>query len=214
MAAPSHRNVLEDLKFLHSGSWHFWYHTSSFKSTTILQRAIEPNQIVGLNPSTIFKPRNNARSHDVVALMKPAHVFTPAIFGDVVDEKLFGSEVVPSSYACRMFEVVKRRRDNRCAKERKSRSAATIVWEIKSNSSCIITDWILLQKNKNCFIAQYLLPCIPSFLTTVKTKVSTSWWGDDRKPDSVPVSNKLEKVSQFYRGKTDYNIHSENWLED
>lgn len=31
-------HTLEDLKLLHSGSWHFWYQTSSFKSTMILQR--------------------------------------------------------------------------------------------------------------------------------------------------------------------------------
>lgn len=38
--------------------------------------------------------------HDVVAFVKPSHVFTPAIFGDVVHKQLFSSKVVPSSDAC------------------------------------------------------------------------------------------------------------------
>lgn len=38
--------------------------------------------------------------HDVVALVEAAHVGTPAVLVDVVDEKLLCSEVAPSSHVC------------------------------------------------------------------------------------------------------------------
>lgn len=98
MAALSDRNILEDLKFLQSGSWHFWYHTSSFRSTTILQRVTEPNQKAEEHPQHSSEDEGNKlHSHDVVAFVKPPHVFTPAVFGDVINKKLLCGEVVPSS---------------------------------------------------------------------------------------------------------------------
>lgn len=94
-------NLLEDLKFLHSGSWHFWYQTSSFKSTIILQRKVRavkkkrptPRHILQIILSELY-------AHDVIAFMKPAHILTPAVFGNVVCEKLFSRKVVPPSDTC------------------------------------------------------------------------------------------------------------------
>lgn len=38
-------------------------------------------------------------------------------------------------------------------------------------------------------VTHYLLPCTPSFLTSVKTKSSTSLWGDERLPERVSVKD-------------------------
>lgn len=45
-------------------------------------------------------------THDVVALMKPSHVLTPAVFGNVIDKKLLCSKVAPFSNACGDQEAI------------------------------------------------------------------------------------------------------------
>lgn len=50
-------DLLEDLKFLHSGSWHFWYQTSSFRSTIILQKVRKQSR------NTDLKKKNKKTTH-------------------------------------------------------------------------------------------------------------------------------------------------------
>lgn len=90
-------NILDDLKFLQSGSWHFWYQTSSFRSTTILQKKMRSNEKGGEFSKILL---NVLYIHDVVASVKPFHILTPAVFGNVVDKQLFCCKVVPPSDAC------------------------------------------------------------------------------------------------------------------
>lgn len=53
----------------------------------------------------------------------------------------------------------------------------------------MLGNWQILCKRLFCILQnKHLLPCVPSFLTTVNMKSSTSWWGDDRQPESEPAT--------------------------
>lgn len=75
-----------------------------------------------------------------------------------------------------------------------------------------IWKWQMFLQKHILYHPQHLLPCIPSFLTTVNTKLSTSRWGDDSQPESKSEEKKLQKCKLFITGKhidmlTDYLMH-------